>query len=113
MEASVKSRSIIGIKTIVLGTLLLLCVSTQAFAYRGYYGYHGGNGYGNGAAALGGFFAGAVVGGLLAAPTYTRPPVYYAPPAYYPPPVYYAPPPVYYPPPAYYAPQPYPYPPRY
>ena len=77
----------------ITATAAALAVSTPAFAQRhhggnwghhgGHWGHHGGHwrhhgGWGWGGAAIGGFAAGALLGGALAAPGY-----YYGAPGYY------------------------------
>ena len=87
-------KSIVIISIFVLALMVFLPGMSYAWGRGGHYGpghhhgYHRGYGWGP---AVGGFFAGAVIGSAFARPVYVAPPpVYVAPP---PPVVYYYPPP--------------------
>ncbi len=79
----------------LLAIVLVAAVSVPTASARGGRGFHGGRHFRGGHGCFGcgfgfGFFTGAVLGGVLAAPYYYRPYPYYYPP--YP---YYGAPPVY------------------
>lgn len=92
-------KSILIASICVLVIMIALPTMSYAWGRGGHYGGHY-RGYGWGP-ALGGFFAGAVIGSAFARPVYVPPPPVYVVP---PPPVVY-----YYPPPRHYRAYAYPY----